>query len=89
LSLAASPDLAGVGGCWFAWAAASADLRLDRSCAELVAELFGVVAAVGPQLPWPALVALDQLVEQRQQVPLFVFVAGREAGRERRAARVD
>jgi hypothetical protein len=89
LAFTAAPDFAGAGGCGLAGAAASADPWLDLAGAYSLALPVGVVAAVGPQLVWPPLVAFEELVEQRQQVPLLVLVAGRQADRQGRAAPVD
>jgi hypothetical protein len=82
---AAAPDL--TGRCAqrrrLAGAARFADPGLDLACAQLLLELGGGVAAVGPQLvrfdP-----ALEQLIDQRQQVAALVLVAGAHADRERR-----
>lgn len=69
-------------------AAAFADHRLDAALGELVAQRLGVVAAVGPDLGWPQ-TAGEQLVDQRQQVPAFVLVAGGQPDSERGAVCVD
>ena len=68
--------------------APSADHRLDPSLGEVVAEDGGVVATVGPDL---ARVdpARDQRVDQRDQVSLLVFVAGRDAHLERQPRPVN
>jgi hypothetical protein len=88
VALASAPDLAARFGDRVAGAASFADLRLDPAFAERLAERLGVVAAVGPELA-----RLDplgeQAVDQRQQVPLFVFVCGREPDRERRSLGID
>jgi hypothetical protein len=88
LACAATPDLAGAGRERIAVATSPADLRLDTPRAQLLAERFGVVATVGPEL-LGALAAGEQLVDQRQQVALFVLVAGRDADGERGAVAVD
>lgn len=83
------PDLAH--GC--AWldrlgsVARFADVGLDPSLSELGEQLVGVVAAVGAELDRDA-AARGELVEQRQQVALLVFVAGRQSDLEREPAPV-
>jgi hypothetical protein len=77
VALAAAPQLAGgdAVGDRLAALAALADLRLDPALAQALTERGGVVAAVCPQLgrldP-----ALEQLVDEWQQVALLVLVAG-------------
>ena len=89
-SLFAAPDFAAAlsvgdrvtGAAWLA------DAGADFAFGESLLERARGVAAVGPEL-----VGMDagrgELVEQRQQVAAFVFVAGREPDRERLAGRVD
>jgi hypothetical protein len=57
-------------------------------CLQLLADLFAVVAAVGPQLRGPDS-AREQLFQERQQVPSFVLVAGADPDRERCPAGLD
>ena len=87
LSFSAAPDLAAVGGGRLAALSPLADAGFDPAFADLVSERLGVVAAVGPDLVG-ADTALGECVQQRQQVSLFVLVAGREAQRQRRPVRV-
>lgn len=65
-----------------------ADARLDLPLGESLLERAGGVAAVCPEL-----VGVDagggELVDERQQVAAFVFVAGCEPDREWLAGRVD
>ena len=69
---------------WVAGSASFADLRGDAAGAELLAEGFAAVAAVGPDLA--GLVAGGgQRVDQRQQVCAFVFVAGSDPHLQRPA----
>lgn len=89
-SFFAAPDFAPLLSCWdrVACSAWLADARLDPPLGESLLERFGGVAAVCPEL-----VGMDagggELVEQRQQVAAFVFVAGSEPDRERLTALVD
>ena len=89
LSFFAAPDFSGwcvgrdrlAGSAWFA------DPWFDLAFAECGVDCLRGVAAVGPEFVW-ADAACDQLVDQRQQVALLVFVAGREANCERCAVGV-
>jgi len=65
-----------------------ADPGRDLPFAELLFELFACVAAVGPQLARldPA---FAKRLQQRQQVPPFVLVAGRQPDLERQPGAVD
>lgn len=85
----ASPDLAGggAGGDGVAFAAGLADLRLDLAFAERLFERARGVAAVGPQLVGLD-TALAERVEQGQQMPSLVLVAGRQPDLQRCAVRV-
>jgi len=76
-SLFAAPDLDRrcAGGDRLAWPAWFADPRLDLALAECLVDCFGGVAAVCPQLG-RADAAGEQLIDERQQMPLLVFVAG-------------
>jgi hypothetical protein len=69
-------------------AAASADPRCDRPCAQLLAQRLRVVAAVGPQLR-RSQAAGKQLVDEREQLPALVLVAGPDPDCKRRADGVD
>jgi hypothetical protein len=84
VAFAAAGDLAGwgAGGDRVAGAAAFADPRLDLSFGELMADRGGVVAAVGADLDRLD-AALGERVDQRDQVTLFVLVAGGESNLER------
>jgi hypothetical protein len=77
LAFAAAPDLVAgrAGRARVAGAAAFADPRFDLAGLQGLLELFGVVAAVGPELARldPA---LGERVQEREQVAAFVFVAG-------------
>src|SRR5206468_1784864 len=75
------------GGDRLVWAAALADAGLDLALAQRPRERARVVAAVGPDLVGPD-PARRQRVEQGQQVPALVLVAGREPDLERRPAGV-
>ena len=89
-SFFAAPDFAAALSVWdrVTGAAWLADARLDLPLGESLFERGGGVAAVCPEL-----VGLDagggELVDERQQVAAFVFVAGGEPDRERFAGRVD
>jgi hypothetical protein len=87
-ALSAAPDRLRPGRERIARPAASADPRLDRPLAQLLAKRLGVVAAVGPELA-RAQRAGEQLVDQRQQVAPLVLVAGRQPDRQRGAVCVD
>lgn len=64
------------------------DAGLDPALAERLLELAAGVAAVGPQL-LRADATPGEGVEEREQVPTLVLVAGGEADLEREPARVD
>jgi hypothetical protein len=61
---------------------------LDAALADLLFELFGGVAAVGPQFAWFD-AALGECVQQGEQVAALVLVAGRDQDLQRCATRVD
>jgi hypothetical protein len=86
----APPDLAGrrAGRDRFAFAAGAADPRGDPALLELRLQLGGGVAAVGPELGGPQ-AALEQLVDERQQLAALVLVGGPDPDREGGAARLD
>jgi hypothetical protein len=88
--LASAPDLAGwgAGRDRLAWAALFTDARLDPARVQLRVELGRGVAAVGPQLG-RGQAAIEQLVDERQQVGAFVLVARPDADRQRGASGVD
>jgi len=90
LALAAAPDLAPrrAGWEWVAGAAAFADPGFDLAGAQGVFELFGVVAAVGPELAGldPA---TGECVQEREQVAAFVFVPGGQPDFERLPVAID
>ncbi len=88
-SFLATPDLVSglAGGDRFVRTAALADSRFDLALAQRLRERLGVVAAVCPQFGGPQR-ALEQRVDQRQQVSLLVFVAGGEPHLEREAVGV-
>lgn len=65
-----------------------ADPRCDLPFDQRLLELFGGVAPVGPQLTG-ADVSLGERVDQGQQVPAFVLVAGRESDLQGQPVRVD
>jgi hypothetical protein len=81
----AAPHLAHrrAGGDRFSGPARLADPRLDLAFAQRLLERLRGVAAVGPQLGRLD-AARGERVEQRQQVPSLVLVAGREPHRQRR-----
>lgn len=89
-SFFAAPDFAAALSVWdrVAGSAWLADAGADLSLGESLLERRGGVAAVCPEL-----VGVDagggELVEQRQQVAPFVFVAGGEPDRERLTGSVD
>jgi hypothetical protein len=89
-SFLAAPDGAGccAGGQRLVAAAWLADPRLDPTLVQRLFELARGVAAVGPQLgrldP-----ALQQRVDERQQVPALVLVPGRQPHLQRPPGRVD
>jgi hypothetical protein len=85
---AAALDHHGVVGGRLAGAAAAADHRRQATLADLLAQRLAVVAAVCPQLARPDLTR-EQLVEQRQQMPPLILVAGADPDRERDPGRVD
>jgi hypothetical protein len=66
----------------------AADPRLERARPERLAQGLGVVAAIGPDLG-RAKPARPQLVDERQQVALFVLVSGRQPDRQGCAGAVD
>ena len=69
----------GLSGCErVAGAAAFADLWGDAAGADVLAEGFAAVAAVGPDLAG-SLSGVGERVDQRQQMCAFVFVAGADA----------
>jgi len=78
-SLLASPDLAGwcAGGDRLAGSARLADPRLDLTLAQSLLDCRRGVAAVSPQLVGVD-AARGERIEEWQQVPLLVLVAGRE-----------
>ena len=86
----APPDLAGrrAGRDRFALAARAADPRRDPAPAQLRLQLGRGVAAVGPELGRPQ-AALEQLIDERQQLAPLVLVGGPDPDRERGAARLD
>jgi hypothetical protein len=63
------------------------DHGFDAAPQQLPAQLIAVVASVGPQLRWAA-AALEELVDERQQMPPLVLVARPDPNREGRAGRV-
>ena len=67
---------------------ALADHRLDAAQLQLLAQLAAVVAAVCPELGGQK-ATRKQLVDQRQQMPPLVLVAGPDADRKRRPGGVD
>jgi hypothetical protein len=83
-SLLPAPDFAygGAVGDWVAGAAWLADPGFDLALAQRMFDRLGGVAAVGPELARPDPLR-EQLIDQRDQVALLVFVSGREADRER------
>jgi hypothetical protein len=87
---ATAPDLARAGGIANRLAAFAglADARLDVAVAQLLFERGGGVAAVGPQLAGRD-AAVDQRVDQGQQVAALVLVAGRQPNGQRQPAGVD
>lgn len=85
---AAAPDGACARRQRVALAAASADLRLDRPSAQLLAQRLGVVAAVGPQLGRPQ-AAREEVIDEREQLEPLVLVAAPEPDGERGAVGVD
>lgn len=76
-AFSAAEHLAGgcAGGDLVARASAPADTRFDPAFAQLAFELARVVAAVGPQLAGLD-AAFAQRVDERQQMPALVLVAG-------------
>jgi len=86
----APPDLAGrrAGRDRFAFSARPAYLRRDPAPAQLSLQLGRGIAAVCPQLGG-AEPALEQLVDERQQVAPLVLVGRPDPDREGGAARVD
>jgi hypothetical protein len=76
------------GGDLVARVAAAADPRLDPALAQRLLERTGVVAAVGPQLARPD-APFGERVNEWQQVPSLVLVAGRNAHLQRSAGCVD
>jgi hypothetical protein len=86
----AAVDDAGRGslGDRLAGSARLADLGADAARGELGCVPFGGVAAVGPELVGDD-ACVRELVQQRDQVALFVVVAGAEQDVERQPARVD
>jgi hypothetical protein len=89
-SLAAPPDLAGrlSGHRRLPAQASPADPRLDRAGEQFLFEPLRVIATVGPQLAGLE-TALDQRVDQREQIPALVLVAGAETNLEWLAGRID
>ena len=85
-ALFAAPDLARWCACGDRVAAAAgfADPRLDLPLAQGLVDRFGGVAAVCPELAGPN-ATRQQLIHERQQMSLFVFVAGGEPHRKRGA----
>jgi hypothetical protein len=71
----------------FSSAAALADLGLDPTRLELLAQCAAAVAAVGPELVWPVAGGAEE-VDEGEQVGALVLVAGAEPHRERPALRV-
>jgi hypothetical protein len=88
LPLATAPDGARARRQGIAVAPAPADARLDRTRAQGLAERFGVVAGVGPQLG-RSHTACEQLVDERKQVPPLVLAAARHPHGERGVVGVD
>jgi hypothetical protein len=88
-SLLAAPDLlhGGAGGDRLAGPAGLADPRLDLPLAQGLLERGRGIAAVCPQLARVDPL-LGERVDEREQVPLLVLVAGRQTHRERRPVRV-
>jgi hypothetical protein len=66
----------------------AADPRGDPASAQLRLQLGRGVAAVGPELGGPQ-AALEQLVDERQQLAPLVLVGGPDPDREGGAARLD
>lgn len=87
-ALAAAPDERRVVGGRLVPAAAFADHRLDPAGAQLLTQPVGVIAAIGPQLDGSQSTR-EQLVDQGQQMPAFVLVAGGQPDRERDAGSID
>lgn len=83
-SLFAAPDFDRrcAGGDRFACPPWFADPRFDLALAECFVDCLGGVAAVGPQLGRPD-AAGEELIDERQQVALLVFVAGGKADHKR------
>jgi hypothetical protein len=69
-------------------AAAFADPGLDVAVAELLVEVVGVVAAVGPELGWLVVLG-EELVDEREQLLALAVVAGADGDGERQPVRVD
>jgi hypothetical protein len=88
--LAPAPDLAGwgAGRDRLAWAALFTDARLDPARVQLRVELGRGVAAIGPQLGWGQ-AAIQQLIDERQQMGALVLVAWADPDRKRGAPGIN